>query len=75
VFIPLACEGSRSGFYTDDDQHLDSKPIEEIRKANLHGADLGGAHVFDADWYLVDLRDARYDSLQGDHFRRCRALL
>ena len=75
VFSPLACEGSRTGFYTDDDQHLDSKPIEEIRKANFRRADLRGAHVHDTDWYLVDLRDAQYDPQQGEYFRRCRAFL
>ena len=75
VSSPIACEGSRTGFYTDDDQHLDSKPIEEIRKANFRGADLRGAVVVETDWYLVDLRDAIYDSDQEGHFRRCRALL
>jgi hypothetical protein len=31
----MGCEGSRTGFYTDDQTY---KPPEEIRKANLCGA-------------------------------------
>ena len=41
----IACEGSRTGFYTDDYDEQDIKPIEEIRKANLRGADLRGANI------------------------------
>ena len=72
---PIACEGSRTGFYTDesDEQHFQSP--EEIRKANLRGVDLRGAFVEYADFYLVDLRDALYDAVQERHFRRCRAIL
>ncbi len=43
VGSPIACEGSRTGFYTDDFDAQDFKPPEEIRKANLCGADLRGA--------------------------------
>ena len=39
VGSPIACEGSRTGFYTDDYDDQDIKPAEEIRKANLRGAD------------------------------------
>ena len=42
---PIACEGSRTGFYTDDYDDRDIKPAEEIRKANLRGADLRGANI------------------------------
>lgn len=75
VDSPYPCEGSRTGFYTDDfgDQYF--KSPEEIRKANLCGADLRGAQVEDADFYLVDLRGAVYDRVQGAHFERCRAIL
>ena len=48
---------------------------EEIRKANLRGADLRGALVMKTDFYLVDLRDAKYDAEQELHFRRCGAIL
>lgn len=75
VFSPYASEGSRTGFYTDDDQDAEVKSVEEIRKANLRGADLRGAHVEEADFYLVDLREARYDARQAIHFRHCRAIL
>ena len=40
VGSPIACEGSRTGFYTDDYTEQDFKSPEEIRKANLCGADL-----------------------------------
>ncbi len=74
---PIACEGSRTGFYTDDDADLDRhvKPPEEIRKANLREVDLRGADLRDVDFYLVDLRGARYTSRQEPHLRRCRAIL
>jgi uncharacterized protein YjbI with pentapeptide repeats/energy-coupling factor transporter ATP-binding protein EcfA2 len=71
----IACEGSRTGFYTDDYHDQDIKPAEEIRKANLRGADLSGAKIDDVDFYLVDLRDAQYTEEQAEHFRRCRAIL
>ena len=35
VGSPIACEGSRTGFYTDDYNEQDFKSPEEIRKANL----------------------------------------
>jgi uncharacterized protein YjbI with pentapeptide repeats len=75
VGSPIACEGSRTGFYTDDFLEQDFKSPEEIRKADLRGADLRGALVHNADFYLVDLRGARYTSDQADHFRRCGAIL
>jgi uncharacterized protein YjbI with pentapeptide repeats len=71
----IASEGSRTGFYTDDYDDKDYKPPEEIRKANLCGCDLRGAKVFDTDFYLVDLRGARYSPEQGRHFAKCGAIL
>jgi uncharacterized protein YjbI with pentapeptide repeats len=71
----IACEGSRTGFYTDDYDDQGFKAPEEIRKANLCGADLRGARVEEADFYLVDLRGALYDPHQAEHFRRCGAIL
>jgi uncharacterized protein YjbI with pentapeptide repeats/energy-coupling factor transporter ATP-binding protein EcfA2 len=75
VGSPIACEGSRTGFYTDDYHDRDIKPPEEIRKANLRSADLRGADIKDVDFYLVDLRDAHYTEDQAAHFRHCRAIL
>lgn len=75
VFSPTACEGSRTGFYTDEFDEQSFKAPEEIRKANLRGADLRGALVEETDFYLVDLRDARFDMEQERHFRRCGAIL
>jgi uncharacterized protein YjbI with pentapeptide repeats/energy-coupling factor transporter ATP-binding protein EcfA2 len=75
VGSPIACEGSRTGFYTDDFEEQTYKAPEEIRKANLCGADLRGARLDGVDFYLVDLRGARYDPQQQDHFRRCGAIL
>lgn len=71
----LASEGSRTGFYTDDFEDLKHKPPEEIRKANLRGADLRGAQIDDVDFYLVDLRDALLDEEQERHVRKCGAIL
>jgi uncharacterized protein YjbI with pentapeptide repeats/energy-coupling factor transporter ATP-binding protein EcfA2 len=75
VGSPIACEGSRTGFYTDDYDDHEIKPADEIRKANLRGADLRGAEVEGVDFYLVDLREAQYTQVQGEHFRHCRAIL
>lgn len=72
-FIPM--EGSRTGFYTDEYLEQDFKAPEEIRKANLRGADLRGAHIEGVDFYLVDLRDAKYDSNQAKHLRQTGAIL
>jgi uncharacterized protein YjbI with pentapeptide repeats len=71
----IPCEGSRTGFYTDEYNEQDYKPPEEIRKANLCGADLRGAKVEGVDFYLVDLRGAKYSADQAEHFRRCGAIL
>jgi uncharacterized protein YjbI with pentapeptide repeats/energy-coupling factor transporter ATP-binding protein EcfA2 len=71
----IPCEGSRTGFYTDDYEEQYYRPPEEVRKANLRGADLRGAQVFGTDFYLVDLRGARYSDVQAAHFRRCGAIL
>ena len=75
VNSPIACEGSRTGFYTDDYDDQDIKSAEEIRKANLRGADLRGASIEGVDFYLVDLRGAKYTRDQAKHFRHCRAIL
>jgi uncharacterized protein YjbI with pentapeptide repeats/energy-coupling factor transporter ATP-binding protein EcfA2 len=75
VGSPIACEGSRTGFYTDDYDDQTYKPPEEIRKANLCGADLRGARLDGVDFYLVDLRGACYDLEQEPHLRRSGAIL
>jgi fluoroquinolone resistance protein len=75
VGSPIACEGSRTGFYTDDWREQDFKSPEEIRKANLCGADLRGAKIDDVDFYLVDLRGATLDPKQIPQIRRSGAIL
>lgn len=75
VNSPIACEGSRTGFYTDEFTEQDFKAPEEIRKANLCYADLRGAHLDAVDFYLVDLRHAKYDPHQEQHLRSCGAIL
>lgn len=72
---PIACEGSRTGFYTTDPLDREIQPAELIRTANLRGADLRGATIEGVDFYLVDLRDALYTEDQAEHLRRCRAIL
>lgn len=46
-----------------------------VERVDLHGADLRGANVEHTDFYLVDLRDAKFDAEQEAHFRRCGAIL
>jgi uncharacterized protein YjbI with pentapeptide repeats len=75
VGSPIACEGSRTGFYTDEYDEQTYKSPEEIRKANLCGADLRGARLEEVDFYLVDLRGALFDPKQELHLRRCGAIL
>jgi uncharacterized protein YjbI with pentapeptide repeats len=75
VGSPIACEGSRTGFYVDEYNEQDYRSPEEIRKANLVGTDLRGAHLEGVDFYLVDLRGARIDPCHVPHLRRCGAIL
>ncbi|MGZ0174577.1 MAG: pentapeptide repeat-containing protein [Planctomycetales bacterium] len=75
VDSPLASEGTRTGFYTDEYEEQHYRDPEEVRKANLRGADLRGASVQNTDFYLVDLRGAIYDEDQRRHFARCGAIL
>ena len=75
VDSPIACEGSRTGFYTDVYDEQTYKAPEDIRKANLCRADLRSAKVGGVDFYLVDLRDALFDPELEPHLRRCGAIL
>lgn len=68
-------EGTRSGYYSDEYFDQSYRPIEEIRTANLRGADLRGARMEGTDFYLVDLRDARFTPEQEHWLRRCGAIL
>ena len=68
-------EGSKTGFYTDDFGDREYKPIEEIRKANLRGAELRGAKIDGVDFYLVDVRDARFTRRQAKWLKRCGAIM
>ncbi|HTW93859.1 MAG TPA: pentapeptide repeat-containing protein, partial [Tepidisphaeraceae bacterium] len=69
----IPCEGSRTGFYTDEFNEQDYKAPEEIRKASLCRCDLRGAKVEGTDFYLVDLRGAIYTQEQRQFFARCGA--
>ncbi len=71
----IACEGSRTGFYTDESFDDQLRDPETVRKANLGGADLRGAKLDGVDLYLVDLRGAKLDDAQREWAKRCRALL
>ncbi len=75
VNSPIASEGSRTGFYTDDLEELYFKSPEEVRKANLRGADLRDANIEHVDFYLVDLRDAKLDPDQRRQAGRTGAIL
>lgn len=71
----VPCEGSRTGFYTDEYFDTGFKSPEEIRKANLCWADLRDAVIDEVDFYLVDLRHAKYSEEQAEWFRKCGAIL
>ncbi len=75
VGSPIACEGSRTGFYTDDFDDQTYKAPEEIRKANLRGVNLRGAKIEGVDFYLVDLREAKYTPDQEEQLRSSGAIL
>ncbi|MGA2257919.1 MAG: pentapeptide repeat-containing protein [Thermoguttaceae bacterium] len=75
VNSPIAGEGNRTGFYGDEFDQQTYRSPEEIRKANLCGADLRGANLDKTDFYLVDLRGAKYTPSQFEHLRRCGAIL
>ncbi len=75
VDSPYPSHGTRTGFYTDDFDDQPFKSPEEIRKANLRGADLRGAILGQTDFYLVDLRDAQIDPHHIPHLKRCGAIL
>ncbi len=75
VGSPIASEGSRTGFYGDEFDQQTFRPPEEIRKANLCKADLTGAQLANTDFYLVDLRGAKYTPDQFEYLRRYGAIL
>lgn len=68
-------EGTRIGFYTDDYRDQSYRSPEEIRVANLRGADLRGSRLVGTDFYLVDLREAKYTADQEAYLRRSGAIL
>jgi len=71
----IPCEGSKTGFYTDEIEEQSYRSPEEIRKANLSFADLRGAKIKGVDFYLVDVRGATYSSRQGKYLKRCGAIM
>ncbi|MBL8849102.1 MAG: pentapeptide repeat-containing protein [Planctomycetaceae bacterium] len=75
VGSPIASEGSRTGFYTDESTEQYFQAPEDIRKANLRGADLRGARIDGVDFYLVDLRGAQLDPHQLQQLRGTGAIL
>jgi uncharacterized protein YjbI with pentapeptide repeats len=75
VDSPYACEGSKTGFYTDDFEDLSFKRPEEIRKANLANADLRDVRAERVDFYLVDLRGAKMDADLREQARESGAIL
>lgn len=72
---PIAGEGSRTGFYTDESFEDRFQTPEDIRKANLRNCDLRYAQLVGVDLYLVDLRGATLDPSQRLWAKRCRAIL
>lgn len=75
LFSPLASEGTRTGFYTDELMEQHFKSPEEIRKANLKGVNLLGADIGGVDFYLVDLRGAIMSRNQYEYAAASGAIL
>ena len=75
VDSPYPSHGTRTGFYTDDYYNLSFTAPESIRKAALVGCDLRGANIGNTDFYLVDLRGARFDRKHFAHLVRTGAIL
>ncbi len=75
VDSPYPSHGTRTGFYTNEYDEQNFRAPEDIRKADLRGADLRGANIEGVDFYLVDLRGARYDLEQLQHLQHCDAIL
>jgi uncharacterized protein YjbI with pentapeptide repeats len=71
----IPCEGSKTGFYTDEREEQNYRRPEEIRKANLSYTDLRGAKIKGVDFYLVDVRGAKYTRRQGKYMKRCGAIM
>jgi uncharacterized protein YjbI with pentapeptide repeats len=71
----IPCEGSKTGFYTDEREEQHFRRPEEIRKANLSRADLRGAKINGVDFYLVDVCGAKYSGRQGKYLKRCGAIM
>ena len=71
----IPCEGSKTGFYTDEREEQTYRRPEDIRKANLSHADLRGARIKGVDFYLVDVRGAKYTRRQGTYFKKCGAII
>ena len=71
----IPCEGSKFGFYTDEREEQHFRRPEEIRKANLTHADLRGAKIKGVDFYLVDVRGAKYTRRQAKYMKRCGAIM
>jgi len=75
VDSPYPSHGTRTGFYTDDYDDQYFKAPEEIRKASLVNADLRGANIRNVDFYLVDLRGAKFDAMQREQLITTGAIL
>jgi hypothetical protein len=41
----------------------------------LQGSDVRGGKIEGIDYYLVNVRDAKFDSQQAEHLRRCGAII
>ncbi len=75
VASPYPSHGTRTGFYTDDYDDQYFKTPEMIRKASLYGADLRGARIRGVDFYLIDLRQAKFDASQKQQLVATGAIL
>ena len=75
ISSPIASEGTRTGFYSDDTLEMSVLDPDSVRTADLRGADLRGASFAGADFFLVDLRGARLDPPAIPILRAMRAIL
>ena len=75
VGSPYPSHGTRTGFYTDEYEEQYFKSPDEVSVASLRGADLRGAIIRGVDFYLVDLRGAKYDDSQREQLISTGAIL
>ena len=71
----LASEGTRIGFYTDEFNEQEFRAPKKSAKPISAVPTCAARKSKAQDFYLVDLRNAKYTQEQGTHFAKCGAIL